>query len=124
MESAGKMAAQIPETHDMAHAYEKDGTSSILVYDKKYAPFIDKKFFAENGFAENQVVSHDGRSNYVVTGGDGKSLDLTNQFDPSDRVTVDKTIVRKPTRFQFNIPKDQSFFKGKYKNFVTQKLFN
>lgn len=99
----GRLATHVPEGFKTAYHFDPSGeTGSVLVYSNAYDHLIDPKFFAENGFAENQVVSYGGRKQYVVTGGDGKTLHLTNLSDPGERLSVPKDVVRTLTGMELD----------------------
>ena len=102
-DAAGKLFTNIPDGFSAA-LHQTGPVMDVLVHDKKLN--LETSFFQQTGHLKNELVSLDGRSEYVVTDGDGKTVDITNRNDPSDKQTVTTDRVRGLPTLQFTFGAD------------------
>lgn len=104
-EQANRLAINPPEGFSVAQHLDPNGdTGNLLVYSNRYRNVIDPKFFAENGFAQDQIVGYGGRKQWRVTGGNGKLISLENVMNSEESVSVPREDVRPLSNMELDNP--------------------
>lgn len=75
----GQLGESVPPQYRSAVYVNPDGTGDLLVHDLGEGPH--EKFFEKTGFLPDQVVSHDGSTNWKVVGVDKDGLQLQNRHE-------------------------------------------
>lgn len=108
-EQLSKLATNLPEGFKSTYRFDPGGESgSILVYNSKVSDLVDTKFYAENGYLRDQIVSHNG-TEYKVAQGNGKELLLESVNDAGNKITAPVDQIRPISDTKLAMPSVQQF---------------